>query len=293
MIAAPSLDEWRDTILPSVCARFASVAKMPLSERQATALALWLLENDRGTTVETAQEIAQGLDVTLTPQNFTYARVELGLAIPVKCLTREEYREMQQRGALPGFRLGRAPSQPVQVEDNVQRIGSGIIVVEPTFQFDSSSPDDVNLLEVGIYRDVGANKKEARIDDGPPAVSPNVKATFADAVAALKSRLIPTVTDQDVAALEALIRSAQQSLPDDKEGFVRDVRRMLEAGGLRLQLKGSGTPVQIAMRNGSIQLAVPRRGGKSFRKNPVEVVAAEPAQFAPRPEQEIDPPREP
>lgn len=120
--------------------------------------------------------------------------------------------------------------------------------------------------EIPVQEEVTTDQEEERIADDSAAVETTVNAgaDFTGAVGALKSRLIPSVTDQDIAELEAVIREAQQNPPADKPGFVRDMRRMLEAGGLELQVEGEPNRVKLTMKNGSIALAISRKGTVGF-----------------------------
>lgn len=105
---------------------------------------------------------------------------------------------------------------------------------------------------------------------------------FAGAVGALKSELVPSVSDEQIERLGSVIRAAQQSTPADKISFVRDVRRMLEAAGLKLEIEGVGGAVQIGMKNGSIAFTVTGLGARSFRSTEVQIGRADELDFAPR-----------
>ena len=119
-----------------------------------------------------------------------------------------------------------------------------------------------------ISREPGAEGKTVLVDK------------FDEAVGVLKSRLVPTVTDQDIEELNALIHGAQQSAPVDKVGFVRDMRRMLEAGGLELQVEGELNRVKLTMKNGSIALAISRKGTVGFHGRAIiRVVRADGPEF--------------
>ena len=116
-------------------------------------------------------------------------------------------------------------------------------------------------------------QQEGRIADDPAAVETTVDAgeDFAGAVGALKSRLVPTVTDQDIAELEAVIREAQQNPPEDRAAFVADINRVLEAGGLRLEMDDGKLARLKHGFGGSIQFGVPG-ASRGFRKASFQVV---------------------
>lgn len=110
---------------------------------------------------------------------------------------------------------------------------------------------------------------------------PNAGKDFAGAVAALKSRLVPVVAEADIEDLEALVLEAQKrSLPpEERRGFVVDVRRMLEAGRLELYAVDDGGRLNLTIKTGGIYLA-DRKRTRSFADVPVRVRRREPSAFS-------------
>jgi hypothetical protein len=157
--------------------------------------------------------------------------------------------------------------------------GGGEFGYRNHLKFDSDLEEH---YEVSLYRYV-VEKVDSIADESSSEIKVDVGDAFAGAVAALKARLIPTVTDHDIAQLEAVIREAQQNTPADKVGFVRDMRRMLEAGGLNLEIDGVDAAVNLSVRNGSLAFVVARQGGRSFKNTEVRVVRTDAPEFAPRP----------
>ena len=73
--------------------------------------------------------------------------------------------------------------------------------------------------------------------------------------------------------LEELIREAQRTPPEDREGFVRSVNHILDAQNLRLEVEGEEHLARLTIKNGSLALLVAGgRGSIGFRR-PVRVVA--------------------
>lgn len=301
-------EEWANRVRPKARSQFPGV-------REGAIFAEWVLRENSGATASEVRSAAEAAGVTFDDRDLVFAKRFLGLPVSREerlaavraCVEHRQeqhgegdlllvepadgsYRELSEppgedSKAVLGVWVGEGRLSP---PSNDQRKliaileGKGKTVetvgldgtrrkVFVFGEFDSPSKD--------VLRRKEGNKEEARIDDDPAAVRTGVNAgaAFADAVAALKARLIPTVTDQDVADLEAVVRGAQENLPSDKESFVRDVKRMLAAGGLQLRISGSDASVQIGMKNGSIQLMVSRQGSRSFRSAELRVERVEPA----------------
>ena len=125
------------------------------------------------------------------------------------------------------------------------------------------------------------------IDDASPAVDTDVAPTveFGTAAAAdrVKGHLLVRASDQDIEDLTAMILAAQKQAPEDKLGFVLEMRRMLAAGGLELRMEGIDGAVQVAMKNGSIAVSTNRKGTRGFRGAELSVVRADEPTFAPDP----------
>ena len=160
-------------------------------------------------------------------------------------------------------------------------------LAEPTAEVDS--------YRETVLRTKGDEREEGRIarDAAAPSTKIDVGEDFAGAVGALKSRLVPTVTDQDIADLEAVLRAAQQDPPEDAVGFVRDFRRMLGAGDLRLQIDGEPGSVTLGMKNGSLAFTISGKGMRSFKTTEVGVERCEELSFAPRAPRRSSTAREP
>lgn len=150
---------------------------------------------------------------------------------------------------------------------------------------DLDNPDDEGssaALEAFLYRWRDAEFDSARgsvpsrddattagegaiADEASPASTLELGNTFAEAsLSELIEVLVPSVPQAAIDRLETVIQEAQQTPPEDKEAFVEDVNRVLDARQLRIRVEGKGLG-KLTVRNGSIQISVAKLGSFGFR----------------------------
>ena len=133
-------------------------------------------------------------------------------------------------------------------------------------KFDNST-DSVAPRKEPIEEGTGPIAEEAAIET---AIAPSRDFTGAS-LGELKSTLVPTAaSDAQIAALTAVVVEAQQTLPKDREAFVRDVNAILDAQHLRFSVNGG--LARLALKNGSVQFSGSGFGTCGFRKHEATVV---------------------
>lgn len=115
-------------------------------------------------------------------------------------------------------------------------------------------------------------------EDGTSRKPSELREEFVPAsLGALKSRLVPTITDRDIEQLEELIRGAQRNPPEDRAAFVEDMNAILDATGTRILADGESLARLRLLPSGvrgSIQLGV-SGGTRGFRGAQIRVVRLE------------------
>lgn len=108
----------------------------------------------------------------------------------------------------------------------------------------------------------------------PPTASLTPRENFAEASTSdLVEMLVPEVPQAAIERLNELISDAQQTPPEDRMGFVRDVNMILDGRMLRLRVEGEAHLARLAIKKGSISLAVAGgRGQQGFCSKVIEVV---------------------
>ena len=110
-------------------------------------------------------------------------------------------------------------------------------------------------------------------DEAAPSSTLELGDTFAEAsLGELVETLVPSVPQAAIDRLEAVIREAQETPPGDKESFVRDVNRILDAQKLRLQVEGREGLGRLTVKEGLVRLSVSGQGQQSFRGKCLKVV---------------------
>ena len=92
----------------------------------------------------------------------------------------------------------------------------------------------------------------------------------------LVDRYVPSITDDDIRTIEALLWRAQSQQPEDVRSFVDDMNRLLDACGLRIQTD-TGELGVLNCRNKpggrqQIRITGPSSGRQAFQSNTLSVV---------------------